>query len=185
MPSNTTAPIKLLITGDPGCGKTTLIRRVVERLQGKVAMCGFVTEAVLQAGRRQGFQGKTIDGKVFPLADRNLDSDLQVGPYSVTLEGLESIGLASLSPGPETELVVLDEVGKMESFSPAFRAKVAELIVGPTPLLATVAVHGVGFVKKVRQDPRVTLLRMRRRARDGFLGEVLRKLAAAGVPPVS
>ena len=173
--------MKLFITGPPGCGKTTLIRRVIERLGDDVRLRGFITEEVLKGGSRDGFQGRTFDGETFTLADRSTETDLRVGPYHVTLSGLDSIGLAALAPLADTQLVVLDEVGKMESFSPAFRAKVEELIAGPVPLLATVAGHGVGFVKKVRHDRRITLLRMRRRARAGVLGDVLRRLAAAGV----
>ena len=122
-------------------------------------------------------------GQSFLLADRSSETDLRVGPYHVTLDGLESTGIDALTPHPDTQLIVLDEVGKMESFSPAFREKVEELIAGPTPLLATVAVHGVGFVKKVRYDRRITLVRMKRRARAGMLGDVLRRLAAAGIAP--
>jgi nucleoside-triphosphatase len=175
-------PLKLFVTGDPGCGKTTLIRRVVERLGSRVKMTGFVTEEILGDEGRQGFQGRTLDGRTFLLADRRLESDLRVGPYHVSLDGLDSIGLAAITPAKDTQLVVLDEVGKMESFSPEFRAKVEELIAGPVPLLGTVASHGVGFVKKIRRDRRITLIRMRRRGRSGVLGEVLRRLAEAGVP---
>jgi nucleoside-triphosphatase len=179
-----TAPtLKLLLTGDPGCGKTTVVHRVVERLRGSVPLCGFLTEEVGRGGRRRGFQGRTFDGRTFPLADRDFDSDLRVGPYGVTLDGLETVGLDSLRAGPETRLIVLDEVGKMELLSAAFRRRVEELLAAETALLATVSLHGVGFVKQVRQDPRVTLVRMRRRGRGGMVGEILRRLAEAGIGP--
>jgi nucleoside-triphosphatase len=177
--------MKLFLTGEPGCGKTTVLRRVVERLRGGVEMSGFLTEDVRERGRRQGFRGVTLDGRTFLLADRDLDSEQRVGPYGVSLEGLESVGLESLRPGPTTRLLVLDEVGKMETFSETFCERVLELIEGPTPLLATVAVHGVGFVKRVRQDPRIRLVRMRRRGRDAMVGEILRRLYAAGIRPRS
>jgi nucleoside-triphosphatase THEP1 len=178
-------PFKLFLTGDPGCGKTTVIRRVVERLQGGVAMNGFVTEEVLERGRRHGFRGVTLKGRSFPLASRDADSEMRVGPYGVSLAGLETVGLDALRPDPGTELFVLDEVGKMEAFSEKFRERVLELIEGPTPLLATVAAHGVGYVKRVRRDPRITLVRMRRKGRDAMVGDILRRLSAAGIRPRS
>ena len=177
----TPTALKLFVTGDPGCGKTTLIRRVVDRLRGSVTMQGFLTEEVLNEGRRAGFRGTTLDGQSFPLADRSGEGDLRVGPYSVQLEGLESIGVPALTPRAGAQLIVLDEVGKMEVFSTPFRERVEALLGDKTPMLATVAGHGVGFIKRIRQDPRVSLVRMRRRARDGMVGEILRRLEAAGI----
>jgi nucleoside-triphosphatase len=151
---------------------------VVEQLRGKVPMTGFYTEEVKEGGRRRGFRGVTLDGRTFTLADRELEGPYRVGPYTVSLEGLESIGLDALRPRPDTQLIVLDEVGKMECFSAAFRARVEELLAGDTPLLASVASIGVGFVKRVRNDPRIDLLRVRPASRDGMVGEILRRLGA-------
>ena len=90
--------LKLLLTGDPGCGKTTVIRKVVRRLEATTRMQGFVTEEVVEAGRRRGFVGRTLDGQSFLLADRESEGPLRVGPYGVELEGLETVGLSALEP---------------------------------------------------------------------------------------
>lgn len=181
--AGTRSVTKIFLTGDPGCGKTTVLRRVVESLRATVPMTGFLTEEVLEGGRRRGFRGLTLDGRSFPLAETGLDTPFRLGPYGVTIEGLDSLGVPSLVPGHETRLIVLDEVGKMESFSEAFRHAVLSLLDGETAVLATVAVHGVGFVKRVRNDPRITLIRMSRKAREGMVGELLRRLAEAGIGP--
>ena len=174
---------KIFLTGDPGCGKTTVLRRVVELLRPTVPMTGFLTEEVLKNGRRRGFCGLTLDGLRFLLAEVGLDTPFRLGPYGVTTEGLESVGVPSLVPGAKTRLIVLDEVGKMESSSEAFRQSVLTLLDGDTAVLGTVAAHGVGFVKRVRHDPRITLIRMSREAREGMVGELLRRLAEFGVGP--
>ena len=173
--------MKLFVTGDPGCGKTTVVRRAVEKLRPTVPMRGFWTEELREGGQRTGFRGVTLDGQEFVLAHVREKGIAKVGPYGVLLEGLESVGVEALRPAPDTRLVVLDEVGKMESFSPAFRAAVEALLASPVPVLGTVAVHGVGFPKRVRQDRRIELLRMSRAARDTALGDVLRKLKGAGI----
>ncbi len=162
-------------------GKTTAIRRIVGRLEGVVPMTGFWTEEVLEGGRRVGFRGVTLDGRTFTLALAGGGGPNRVGPYGVDVASLEGIGVPSLRPLPDTRLVVVDEVGKMESFSTAFREAVEELLAGPTPVLGTVAKHGVGFVKRVRRDPRVTLLEIRRASRAGTVGEALRLLGRAGI----
>jgi nucleoside-triphosphatase THEP1 len=69
----------------------------------------------------------------------------------------------------------------MESFSPGFRDAVTDLLGGSVAVLGTVAVHGVGFVKKVRHDPRITLVRMTRASREAIVGDLLRRLQDAGV----
>ena len=173
--------MKLFLTGDPGCGKTTVVRRVAERLAPKVAMTGFWTEELREGDTRTGFRGVTLDGRDFLLAHVREKGVAKVGPYGVVLEGLERVGVDALRPAPATRLVVLDEVGKMESFSTAFRDAVEALLASPVPVLGTVAVHGVGFPKRVRQDRRIELVRMSRASRDAMVGDVLRRLAAAGI----
>ncbi len=178
-----TAPLKLLLTGEPGCGKTTAIRGVVERLRGRVAMTGFVTEEIRAGDRRKGFRGVTLDGRAFPLAETGFESALAVGPYKVVLDGLESVGLEALTPAPDSGLVVLDEIGRMESFSDRFRRRVEALLAGPTPLLATVALHGLGFPKSVRSHPAVATIRMSRASRFAIVDDIVRRLERAGVAP--
>ena len=174
---------KILLTGDPGCGKTTVVRRVVERLKDHVSMTGFVTEEIRELGMRKGFRGRTLDGLDFLLAHVDSESELRVGPYGVEVDGLERVGVPSLIPTAETDLIVLDEIGKMESFSAAFRDRVQELLDGDTPVLATVAVHGVGFVKRVRHHQGATLVRMSRKSRDAVVGDLLRRLVRQGIGP--
>ncbi len=173
--------LKLFLTGDPGCGKTTAIRKLTDRLKPHLAMTGFYTEEFRTSGRRAGFRGVTLDGQQFDLARVGAESPYRLGPYGVVLEGLESIGIPALTPASPDVLIVLDEVGKMESFSEPFRDAVLELLEGSNPVLGTVAPHGVGFVKKIRQHKSVELVRLTRKSRDGMIGEILRRLARDGI----
>lgn len=56
----------VLLTGLPGCGKTTLVRKVVGELRshpGNVEVKGFYTEDVAdQKSQRIGFDFVTLDG---------------------------------------------------------------------------------------------------------------------------
>jgi len=178
--------LKLLLLGAPGSGKTTAIVTVVERLRAHgVAMVGFVTREIRRDGRRIGFEGVTLDGATFPLAAVGIESGRRVGPYGVTLAGLETVGLDAIRPRPDTVLVVVDEIGKMESFSDRFRERVEALLAGPLAVLGTVPETGVGFVKRVRRDPRVRTIAIDANSRDSVAAEILRRLARAGIGPIA
>jgi nucleoside-triphosphatase len=144
-------------------------------------MTGFLTEEVRDHAHRSGFRGVTLDGREFILARVDGHGPYRVGPYAVSTDELDGVGVPALAAAPGLGLVVLDEVGKMESFSAAFRLAVENLLAGDVPVLATVAVHGVGFPKKVRQDPRIVLVKMSRKSRDAAVGDILRRLAEAGI----
>jgi nucleoside-triphosphatase len=158
------------------------VRAIVERLRGRVPMTGFYTEELRELGKRAGFQGTTIDGRSFPLAHVRTKGRLRVGPYGVDLTGLETIGIDALTPREPGTLVVLDEIGKMECLSEAFKTRVAQLLASEVPLLATVAAVGVGFVKRVRNDRHAKRFTMTRGESDGMAGVIVREVLAAMRP---
>ena len=51
---------KTLLTGKPGIGKTTLVRRIVDRLAIEV-MAGFYTAEIRSKGKRKGFELRGIN----------------------------------------------------------------------------------------------------------------------------
>ena len=175
----TDAKVKIILTGHPGSGKTTTMRGIVERLRGRVPMTGFVTEELREDGHRVGFQGVTLDGLSFPLAHVRTKGTLRIGPYGVDLAGLESIGLEALTPREPGTLVVLDEIGKMECLSEAFKARVAQILEDDTPLIATVPAVGVGFVRRVRNTLRAKHFTMTYGETDGMAGEIARLVSVA------
>ena len=51
---------KILLSGRPGCGKTTLVKRLVNYLAQSAG--GFYTEEIRDRGTRVGFKIATLDG---------------------------------------------------------------------------------------------------------------------------
>lgn len=120
-------------------GKTTLIRRVTTWLGGRAG--GFYTEEVRHGGARTGFRLVTLDGRsaVFAHVDLAGRSPHRVGRYGVDLAVLEGIGVAALRHAAERgHIVVVDEIGKMELLSAAFRHTLEEIVRASVPLLATI-----------------------------------------------
>lgn len=170
----------LLLTGRPGVGKTTIVRQVVARLGG--AAGGFYTEEVRERGQRIGFRLVALDGPMGTLAGVNVASPYHVGKYGVHLPDLEQIGVKAIRRAlaqPHVAVVVIDEIGKMELFSPAFRQAVQEVLAGSKPLLATVMAGPQPWVDAIKARPDVTLIEVTPANRQDLPDRIVRWLRGA------
>jgi nucleoside-triphosphatase len=156
--------MNVLLTGEPGVGKTT----VMETLAGLLsAPAGFVTSEVREGGRRTGFVIRTFKGEEAPLAKRQKGRGPRVGPYTVFLDGLESIGVKSIDAGiSQAGVILIDEIGKMEAKSSAFRAAVLRALDSPSDVVATLGVSSEPFLASVRRRPDISLVEVTRSNRD-------------------
>lgn len=77
-----------------------------------------------------------------------------VGKYKVDVASLESLAVPELQVKEETDLFIIDEVGKMELFSSAFFPAVMRVIESNIPVLATIPIPRQG-----RDIPGVARLR--------------------------
>jgi nucleoside-triphosphatase len=166
---------RLLLTGPPQCGKTTVARRVVEDFPGRAA--GFYTREVRVAGRRVGFEIVTLDGEIAWLSHVDFPGPRRVGKYGVDLEALHRVALPNLSPVPGIDLIVVDEVGKMECLSPRFVDTMERLWTAAVPLLITVAQKGGGLIARVKTKPGARLITVTPANRDELPGRILAVLA--------
>jgi nucleoside-triphosphatase len=155
--------IKILLTGRPSVGKTTVIRRLADLLSGRV-IAGFYTGEIREAGQRRGFLATTFSGGSCVLAHVSLKSRQRVGRYGVDVVAFEQLVLPELARACDVMLV--DEIGKMECYSARFMEAVRRLLDGHTSLIATVSVSGTGLIAEVKRRPDVSIERVARETRD-------------------
>jgi nucleoside-triphosphatase len=162
---------RILITGPPRCGKTTLVQKVVQQWPGKAT--GFYTREVRRQGVRAGFEIVTLDGQSALLSHVDFPGPYRVGKYGVNLENLHRVGLPALEVKPGGDLVVVDEVGKMECLSPRFIEALERLWAQPAPLLVTLAEQGGGYIKAIKEKPGATIINVTAENRDDLPDRLL------------
>ncbi|GAG28612.1 unnamed protein product, partial [marine sediment metagenome] len=86
--------MNVLLTGRPGIGKTTLIKKLIEA--SSLSKGGFYTKEVREEGQRVGFSLTTLDGKESLLAHIKIKSPYRVGRYGVDINTFEAIGVESI-----------------------------------------------------------------------------------------
>ncbi len=160
----------VLVTGPPGCGKTTLIRKAIAELG--VLASGFYTEEVRSAGRREGFALVTLDGRRATLASVRIRGPHRVSRYGVDVQALETVGLPALE-APDAALVVIDEIGKMELLSQRFQETVSHALAGGAPVLASVMLSRHPFADALKARDDVRLIHLTLQNRDRALGDVV------------
>jgi len=162
----------LLLTGKPGTGKTALIKEALART--KVKGGGFYTEEIRTGGIRQGFRIVTLDGQEAILAHVGISSPYQVSKYRVDTDSLDRVGVSVLLRAlKESDLIVIDEIGKMELLSPQFREAVTQAINSGKKVLGTIMLNPHPFADEIKSHPEVETLLITGDNRAEVMGKVL------------
>ncbi len=161
----------ILITGPPRCGKSTLIEKLVQRLKGPIT--GFFTSEIRENERRVGFSISTMDGREGVLAHRRIKGRIRVGRYGVNLSDIDQIAVPSMMPSSADEWVVIDEIGKMECYSPLFRETLIHALDSDNRLIGSIALKGTPFIEGIKRRDDVRLVRVSEQNRDRLADTLL------------
>lgn len=153
----------LLITGLPGCGKSTLINRIVSQARQQGLKVGGIStpEFRLQNGKRGGFYIRDIaSGNEQVMASVNTTSPIRVGRYGVNLEAVRDVGVTAITSAiTSADLVTIDEIGRMELAVSEFSLSVNSALDSPKPVLGTIGLKlKTPFVITVKTRKDVTVL---------------------------
>ena len=169
----------LLLTGSPGIGKTTVIRRVAEQIKDR-RLGGFYTEEIREAVERRGFRLLGFDGTETVIAHVGFPRRYSVGKYGVDVGAIDA-AVSLLALDAATDCYLVDEIGKMECLSERFVEAMRGLLNGPAPMIATVALRGSGFIAEAKASEGVTMWRLTEENRDDLPNCALRWLEAVGL----
>ncbi len=167
----------ILLTGLPGCGKTSLFRRLVNELR-HLEPVGFYTREIREGGVRKGFTLNGLDGTSGLLAHVNLPGEFRVGHYGVDVAGFENFIKRIAFSDPATRLVMIDEIGKMECFSKQFITLISELPESKCLFIATIAMKGGGLIAEIKKREDVQLFEVTRKNQDNIIRQVLKLVSS-------
>ena len=164
----------IFLTGFPGIGKTTVIRKTLEKLSFRPR--GFYTKEIREGSRRVGFSIVTLDGQHGILAHVNARGKHRVGRYVVNVQDIERVAILAMTPTSPDGLIVVDEVGKMECFSEAFRKAVLTALDSPNRVLGTISAKANEFIESIKRREDVSVVTVTPSNRDTLPEELAAKL---------
>lgn len=152
----------ILITGNPGVGKTTLIKNIISKLN--IPAGGFYTSEIRDSeGRRLGFKIISLDGKENIMAGVDIVSGYRVSKYGVNTSAIDQIGVSAIRDAIENkDIIIIDEIGRMELFSKEFINATNEALDSTKILLGTITAKNTNFTKKIKERDDTKIIKLTR-----------------------
>lgn len=170
--------LNCFLTGPPRCGKTTIIKEIIERLGESAA--GFYTEEIRRGGARVGFSLKTLSGEQGTLSHIDFKSKHRVGKYGVNLDALDKIGSQEIERAlDQNKVVIIDEIGKMELFSNGFRDAVWKALDSENPVVGTIMFVKHPFADEVKRRRDVKIVDVSKRSKTEVVDTIIKEINAA------
>jgi len=161
--------MKILLTGPPRSGKTTLLARFLETVPNNQ---GFVTEEILENGERVGFRLVSSANQTATLASVESDSPVRVSRYGVELRNLDNF-IETLPPIEPNNLLYIDEIGRMELYSEKFKKLVLKYLAADNPFIGTItSIYNDDFVREIKSRPDISVTEVTEKNRETLLNQL-------------
>ncbi|MCG2677417.1 NTPase [bacterium] len=142
--------MNILLTGRPGIGKTSILKEIIDTL--KINAGGFYTKEVREGETRKGFEIITLNGKRGILAHIDCRSPYRVSKYGVNVKDLEEIAAPALEDALKNKkCIIIDEIGRMELYSPKFCSLVKRALDSEKRVLGTIQARHNEFLDSIRR----------------------------------
>ena len=151
--------MNIIITGPKHCGKSTVIAKTLELLDGKIS--GFITEFPRRDAPDRELVLRSIDGGKSRNAavwqDGRPILDLDV--FNVFAPSLIEL---------DSHCVVIDELGKFEKVCSGLKAAVENAFDASVPVLASVRLDAAGWMQELKSREDVTVFNVDETDRDAL-----------------
>jgi nucleoside-triphosphatase len=114
------------------------------------------------------------------LAHERTRSKVRVGKYGVNLEDLDAITVPSMIPSSPGQIIVIDEIGKMECLSLLFRETLLQALDSPNRVIGSIALKGEPFIQSIKRRSDVQLFHVSEENRDHLAASLIELLEDAG-----
>jgi nucleoside-triphosphatase len=170
---------KILLQGPPKVGKTTVVGRLVDLLRMDGARIGgFLTREIREQGRRVGFAVRDLNGAEAIIAHQNYVTGVQVGRFGVDVAAFERVALPALTRALDNgEIVIVDEVARMELASAEFTNLLEKMMTQTVPAVATVHIHDHPVTDALVRRPDVEVVQVTEDNREDLPARLLARLA--------
>jgi len=180
---------KIGITGMPSVGKTNTLIRIIEKIEASgYRIEGMITEPIIEKKKRVGFFVKdwlTKEKEVFAHID--FDFKDKIGKYGVDINALENVGIPAIERAiedKEIDIIIIDEIGKMEMLSERFCEAVIEALDSDKPIMVTLHKKSRSpLLQDVRRRDDIRILEVTPVNRN-LLPYKIEKIMAEKLPPL-
>ena len=173
-------PSRIFLTGEPGCGKTTAIKKIHALLTARgMKVGGVVSGEIREKGVRVGFSLEDLAShETGILAHVAQTEGPPIGRYRVNLADLERIAVKAIEHAiVEADVVMVDELGPMELNSMPFILIVQRALATPKHLVGTIhkrASHHL--VAGIKSNPLYQVLEVTSSNRDELPKLVIQRM---------
>ncbi len=155
----------ILLTGKPGIGKTTALKSAIDMSLANAG--GFYTQEIRISKERIGFEIVTLSGNKQTMASKGYKSQYRVGNYGVDIDAIDTLATgAILDAISNKEVIIIDEIGRMELFSDKFKSAVLGALDSDKPVLGTILEKNNTFADAIKKRIDVEIVQITEKNRD-------------------
>jgi len=147
----------IFLQGPRNIGKSTVIRKTLDILEAQrpLALGGFFTWNEMSAGTNIYMRpaGNGGEKEKFHIAGFDEGS----GGLICDVQIFEQEGVRLLNESRDSELIIMDELGFLESNAPKFKQAVFNVILGNIPVFGVMRLGDVPWHAEIKRCPSVTL----------------------------